>query len=105
MERLILFDSPELVDAVRVWSGWGQFSWPNRDESRLRSKLGVADADRLLPVIKELEQDFYSSEAQLKTSDLAEMGKLAKLQFQRLHPDVAEDIACVFEWCYTFDFK
>jgi hypothetical protein len=67
--------------------------------------LGIAKAERLLPIIKKLEEDFYSSDARLKAIDLEEMGKHAKAQFRRLHPNVAEEIASVFAWCYTFDFK
>lgn len=103
MEELIHFDSSELIDAVRIWSGWGQYSWPHRDDSRLRSKLGDAKAESLLPIIKKLREDFYGSDAYLKAIDLAEMGKLAKARFQQLHPNVPEDIASVFAWCYTFD--
>ena len=103
MEELIHFDSPELIDAVRTWSGWGQYSWPRRDDSRLRSKLGNAKAERLLPIIKRLEEDFYCSDAHSKAIDLDEMGRFAKAQFHRLHPNVAEEIASVFAWCYTFN--
>ena len=103
MEELINFDSSELIDAVRIWSGWGQYRWPQRDDSRLRSKLGNAEAERLLPIIKKLQEDFYGSNAYLKAIDLAEMETLAKAQFQQLHPNVSEEIASVFAWCYTFD--
>ena len=33
------------------------------------------------------------------------MGKIAKEQFKRLHPNVAEEIANILEWCYTFDSR
>jgi len=105
LKELIDFDSSELVDAVRIWSGWGQSSWPTRDDSRLRSILGTDRAERLLPTIKQLEKDFYSSDAYLNASDLAEVGKLAQAQFRLLHPSVAEEIVDIFAWCYTFDWR
>lgn len=103
VEELIHFDSPELIDAVRIWSGCGQYTWPFRDESRLRSKLGSAKAERLLPIIKKLQEDFYGSDANLKAIDLADMGTLAKTQFQQRHPNIPAEIASIFAWCYTFD--
>lgn len=48
----------------------GQYSWPRRDDSRLRSMLGIAKAEKLLPIIKKLEEDFYSSDARLRAIDL-----------------------------------
>jgi hypothetical protein len=48
---------------------------------------------------------FYSTDAHLKASDLAEAGTLAKEQFRRSHPNVAAEVADVFTWCYTFDFR
>jgi len=105
MAELISLDSPALIEAVRIWSGFGECSWPTRDDSRLRSRLGFAEAERMLPIIKKLEADFYLSDAHLRASDLAEVGKLAKTEFQRLHPNVDEEIANIFVWCYTFDWK
>jgi hypothetical protein len=105
MEEMIPLDSPKLVDAARIWTGRGQSVAPNRDDSRLRLRLGNAEAERLLPLLKELEKDFYSSDAYLRASDVSEMGKLAKADFMRLHPDVAQEITDAFAWCYTFDYR
>jgi len=98
-------DLPELVDAFRIWSGWGQSSWPTRDDSRLRSRLGTDHAERLLLTIKKLEADFYLSNAYLRGTDLAEVEQLAKAEFLGFHPEVPEDIARILAWCYTFDWK
>jgi hypothetical protein len=105
MEDPVTSDWLELIDAVRIWSSWGESSWPNRDDSRLRWKLGITKAERLLPAIKRLHADFYLSDANFKAGDLAEMAKLAKEHFQTLHPDVPEEIANIFSWCYTFDWR
>ena len=59
----------------------------------------------MLPIIKNLQSDFNLSDAHLRSSDLAEMGRLAKAQFQQLHPHVSEEIANMLAWCYTFDWK
>lgn len=98
-------NSPQLIEAVRVWTGWGLSITPSRDDARLAKQFGDEAAAKLLPVIKALEKDFYSSDARLVAADLEEMDKLASEQFKRKHPAVAEEIAKAFAWCYTFDFK
>ena len=98
-------NSPQLVEAVRVWTGWGLSIMPSRDDARLAKQFGDEVAAKLLPVIKSLEEDFYSSDARLVATDLQEMGRMASEQFKRKHPTVAEEIVEAFAWCYTFDFK
>jgi len=98
-------NSPQLVEAVRLWTGWGLGIMPSRDDARLARKFGDKVAAKLLPVIKSLEEDFYSSDARLVATDLQEMGRMASEQFKRKHPTVAEEIVEAFAWCYTFDFK
>lgn len=98
-------ESQKLLDAVRTWTGHGQSSWPSRDDVRVQHKFGDANAAKLLPIIKNLERDFYSSNAQTQASDLAAMEQRAKAHFIRLHPDLPEEIADIFAWCLSFDFK
>jgi len=97
--------SPELIDAVRVWTGWGANMMPSRDERRLVKQFGDERAARLISVIKSLEDDFYSSDARFVAADLQDMGKMASEQFKKKHPMVPDEIVKVFAWCYTFDFR
>lgn len=96
---------PQLVEAVRLWTGWGYTMMPSRDDKRLSEQFGTEGAAKLLPLIKSLEDDFYSSDARLVAANLQEMEKLASDQFKRKHPKVADEIVRAFAWCYTFDFK
>ena len=98
-------NSPQLVDAVRVWTGWGLRIMPSRDDARLAKRFGDDVAAKLLPVIKSLEEDFYSSDARLVARNVQEMEKLASEQFKRKHPTVADEIVEALAWCYSFDFK
>lgn len=104
MEKVVGVDSTKLVNAMRIWSGWGGIA-PNRDDSRLRQQLGTAEANMLLLVIKQLEEDFYTSDARYIAADVDEMRRLAKEHFTRTHPKVATAISDILAWCYTFDFK
>lgn len=98
-------NSPQLVEAVCLWTGWGQSIMPSRNDKRLVDHFGEEVAAKLLPLIKSLEEDFYASDAQLVAVNLQEMEKLASEHFKRRHPAVAEEIVKAFAWCYTFDFK
>jgi len=97
--------SPELTEAVRLWTGWGESMMPTRNDNRLAERFGSEVASRLLSLIKSLEDDFYSSDARFVATSLEEMEKLACEHFRQKHPSVADEIAKAFAWCYTFDFK
>jgi hypothetical protein len=98
-------DFPQLVEGVRIWTGWGQSAMPSRSEKRLADHFGQDVAAKLLPLVKSLEEDFYSSDARFVAATLQGMGQLASEQFKRKHPTVADEIVKAFAWCYTFDFK
>ena len=104
MEEVVGVDSTKLVNAMRIWSRWGGIA-PNRDDARLRQQLGTAEADVLLPVLKQLEEDFYTSDARYTAADINEMGRLAKEHFTHRHPTVSTEIGDIFAWCYKLDFK
>jgi hypothetical protein len=94
-------------EAIVVWTGWRSFPYPRRNlgEGRLVERFGFQLAVDLLPLIKSLEDDFYSSNARFVTKDLVEMGKIAASQFREMHPEVPEDAVRAFAWCYTYDYK
>jgi hypothetical protein len=105
MEQISDFNSPELIEAVQLWTGWGQGIAPNRNDKRLVARFGKDFAARLLPLIQSLEDDFYSSDARLVSANLQEMEKLASEQFKRKHPRIADEIVKAFASCYAFEFK
>jgi hypothetical protein len=78
---------------------------PSRDDARLAKTLGDATSAKLLPVIKSLEEDFYSSDARLTAVNMQEMARLSSEHFKRRHPTVADEIVEAFAWCYTFDYR
>lgn len=97
--------SHDLVEAVLLWTGWGEHFMPRRDETFLVRRFGMESASRLMAEINALRDDFYSSNARTVAADLPEMEKLASDDFRRSHPDIPEEIVKAFAWCYTFDFR
>jgi hypothetical protein len=96
---------PKIVsDAIVVWTGRGERSWPSRDEQRVVDRFGELASD-LIPVLHRLEGEFYESDAHLTAVDLVEMGKLAVARFRSLHPELTDEAVEALAWCYTFDNK
>ena len=97
--------TPTLSAAVVVWTGWDSRSLPSRDERQLAAQFGEDAARALLPQLRALEQEFYSSDAVRVSADLREMGERAATQFRGRHPELSEEAVQALAWCYTYDFK
>jgi hypothetical protein len=98
-------DPSLLSTAIVVWTGRGQLSWPQPDDTRVVDRFGTDVAATLLPQIRELKDEFYASEASLVVADLKEMGDVAAAQFRKKHPELSEDAIQALAWCYTFANK
>lgn len=98
-------DASLVSEAIVVWTGWGQNAWPSRDEARLVERFGASTTADLLPRIRELEDDFYASNARFTVSDLGEMGHVAADQFRETHPEISDNAVRALAWCYTYDYK
>jgi hypothetical protein len=92
-------------EAIVVWSGWGRDSHPSRNDDALVERFGVEFARKILPVVRELENDFYESDARFTAADLVEMARVSAEQFMKKHPEVPDRAVRAFAWCYTFDYK
>jgi hypothetical protein len=94
-----------LAEAVRVWTGWGKSIAPSRDDAALVNHFGLDQASRLLPILKSLEAEFYSSEAWKFAADHREMDAMVSEQFRTKCPGIPDDLVRAFAWCYTYDYK
>jgi hypothetical protein len=104
MESVVQPIEKNLKEAVPLWTGWEQNVMPQRDDASVVSHFGDLAPD-LLRRIKELEDDFYASDARFTASTLQEMGRIASDQFRQRHQKIADEIVRAFAWCYTFDYK
>lgn len=94
-----------LSEAMLVWTGFGTKPFPSRDESCLVERFGADAATQLLPLLRLLEDDFYSSDARHIARGIQEMRELSTAEFRNKHPEVADEIVQALAWCYTYDFK
>jgi hypothetical protein len=105
MESLMR-DKPGLfVDAVLAWTGYGHEMMPTRNDESVVSMFGHEAASLLLPEIKALMNDFYSTSAKNTETDLIKMGSEAASKFRRRHPDAPKAVVEALEWCFTFDYR
>lgn len=95
---------PRVSEAVVAWTGYGSAMWPDRDESRVEDRFGELAFD-LMPLVHRLSEAFYASDARFIASDLADMSRRAKADFEVLHPEVTDAAVEALAWCYTFDHK
>lgn len=94
-----------LLRALIVWSGWGSTPWPLRQDAAVVEAFGAKEAPALLESIRELEDDFYSTDARLTIADLDAMAAAAAAEFRERHPELADEAVQALAWCYTFDYK
>ncbi len=102
---MVEIDVSLVSEAVVVWTGWHQEAWPHRDESRVVDHYGSELAVELMPVVTQMEDDFYSSDAHHRARNLVEMGDIAASEFRAKHPDVSDEAVKALTWCYTWDYK
>ena len=98
-------DWTEVAEAIVIWTGWGNTTYPIREETELVKHFGKSVAEKLLPIIQELETAFYLSDARHIAIDLADMAKMASAQFRKKYPEIPEDAVSALAWCYTYDYK
>lgn len=83
--------------------------WPDSvaegDLDRLVAEFGIAAATELLPVLTELESEFYESDAAHTINDLVGIGNAASARFRSIHPELSGEAVTALAWCYTFDWK
>lgn len=95
----------ELTAALRIWSGFEDYAWPNRDDERLTARLGNEAAAKLLPQIKELSDAFYESTAWQTAADIADMARIASADFRERYPEAPDEVVNTLAACYTYDYK
>jgi hypothetical protein len=95
----------QLGAAIVVWSGWGNSSRPSRNAESVAACFGEETAATLLPLIRQVEDEFYASDARHVAADLAAMATISSRQFTAKYPELPVDAVRALAWCYTFDYK
>jgi hypothetical protein len=58
-------ETSPLRDAVVAWTGYGEAAWPKRDDDRVRQRFGAEEAERLLLMVRAVEEECWASRAHL----------------------------------------
>jgi hypothetical protein len=96
------FDANE---AILIWLGGRDVAWPNVDDGAVLRRFGAKMAPIVLEKLRNLEVEFYESDACWRCSSLAEMGQLAIEDFRTRHPEISEKAASEFARRYVYDHK
>lgn len=105
MDEIAQLGADLVREAVLVWTGWKQTPKPVRDDAMLTDRFGEELALELVPLIRRLQSEFYESDAYNRVEELDEMGEEAARRFRALHPELSDEVAEAFAWCYTYDWK
>jgi hypothetical protein len=94
VESLKAPGAAEVSEAIVVWTGWAEVSWPARDQRRLADRFGrdrALELLPLLPLLRILEDEFYDSDARFTVANLKEMGDKAAARCAHLHPELTAE--------------
>jgi hypothetical protein len=98
-------DASVVSSAIVAWSGFGETAWPARDDARVVDALGPDVASEVMPAVRELEDEFYASDARHVATDLSAMAERSSADFASKHPEISSEAVRALAWCYTYDYK
>ena len=105
MFKITDVDPNLLKKAVLLWTGYRSEPFPCRHQQALSLEFSPREIKQLMPILNLIENDFYKSKAHVAAPNLMVMGEMAIADFRSMYPNLPEEIAQAFAWCYTFDFK
>lgn len=93
-----------LSEALVIWVGQIPSSGYDR-EAALVARFGMQKAAELVPLLRVLKEDFFTSNARHVADNVQAMHKLASADFQRKHPEISDQAVHVLANDYAFTFK
>lgn len=96
------WNSQQFGTALSLWTGWKNGVAPFRDDAAVIDHFGSREASRLLDDCRELEREFFASDANIRAKDLNEMAALARSDFLQKYPGVRLEVMEILESCYCF---
>jgi hypothetical protein len=96
-------EADALSEAVVAWTGYREADLPTRDDGRVTERFGKAEAERLLPMVRDVERECWASKAHQTAADPAEMAALAAAHLRGRFPQLGDHAIEAVVWAYTFD--
>jgi|KBSSwiStaDraftv2_1062776.scaffolds.fasta_scaffold1770298_1 hypothetical protein len=104
MEKINRSDADLVSEALVLWVG--PIPSAGYDgEAALVKRFGAQEAAKLLPNVRALEKEFFSSDARHVAANLEEMGDRAIADFRRVHPEISDEALNALANHYAFAFK
>jgi hypothetical protein len=98
-------DSATVSKAITVWIGWRRFSYPHGGDELVAECFGADAAADLVPIVRQLVDEFFWADAPAGVKNLEERGDIAEAAFRRKHPDLSDDAIEALRWCYDFSMR
>jgi hypothetical protein len=86
-------------DAVVTWIRGRPH--PTTDDDRVVAAHGA----EVLPALRRLRDDTFSSDAAQRGTDLAEVGRLVEADIRRAHPELSGDAVAALTDLYTYAWR
>ncbi|ACX95230.1 hypothetical protein Hneap_0369 [Halothiobacillus neapolitanus c2] len=102
MVKIDDWNDPKLMEAILIWTGYGDSMSPRRDSSMVVQRFG-SEATKWISLIELLEDEFYESKANFESANMQEMSAMVIADFRKKYPEVPDEITKALAWCYTFD--
>ena len=99
-------DARVVSEAILVYLPPGsphQMPWHGEDQ--IVDKFGAELAVDLVPIVKNLRDEFFASDAWITVRGLSEMVDVAKREFQVSHPEISADAVNALGRAYGFAYK
>jgi hypothetical protein len=103
-----LVASPSADDisrAIVMWTGYKIEPKPSRDDEHFAVMIGADAALDLLPIIRQMQDEFYESDAYNTMANLDEMAHTAAAEFRTRRPELSDEAIDALAWCYAWDWK
>ena len=98
-------DNPATLSAAVVaWSGWRHSRRPVREQARVVAEFGDEVASPLMVRIREVEDEFYASDARSTARDVTAMSEIATSDFRK-NSELSDEAVRALAWCDTYDYK
>lgn len=96
------WNSQQFGTALSLWTGWKNGVAPFRNDAAVIDHFGSREAAKLLDDCRELEREFFASDANIRAKDLNEMAAMARSDFLQKYPGVRLEVMQILESCYCF---
>jgi hypothetical protein len=97
-------DPDMLSRAILAWTSGAQ-PWPTTDDTRVTELFGHDEGRAVLREVRQLQDEFFASDAYSRARSEAELGELAAADFTARHPEISAEAVERFATAYAYAWR